>query len=174
MKKRRTLIIALLLIAALALGIGYANLTSTLLIDGAARANPNQDNMSVVFTGDVTTTDSKLATGSINTTKKTEASIDAVGFTLAGETATVTYTIKNEGKYIADVASEVTEPKHSDNEEYFHITTQIGKATLNPNEETTVTVTVTLKNTPIEMKDATIKVTITATAKVTPAATAAT
>lgn len=42
MKKRRTMIIALLLVAALALGIGYANVEGRLLINGkvAAKAQP--------------------------------------------------------------------------------------------------------------------------------------
>ena len=39
MKKRRTLIIALLLVAALALGIGYAGFTSQLSVDGEAILN---------------------------------------------------------------------------------------------------------------------------------------
>ena len=49
MKKRRTLIISLLLIAALALGIGYAALTTELNVTGSVTNQPHPIN--VVYTG---------------------------------------------------------------------------------------------------------------------------
>ena len=49
MKKRRTLIISLLLIAALALGIGYAALSTELTVTGSVTNQPHPIN--VVYTG---------------------------------------------------------------------------------------------------------------------------
>ena len=40
MKKRRTLIISLLLVAALALGVGYATITRDLSVQGTAKSTP--------------------------------------------------------------------------------------------------------------------------------------
>ena len=49
MKKRRTLIIAILLVAALALGIGYAALSTELTVTGSVTNQPHPIN--VVYTG---------------------------------------------------------------------------------------------------------------------------
>ena len=54
MKKRRTLIIALLLVAALALGIGYAAFSSEMLVNGEADLNATASE--VKFTRAATTT----------------------------------------------------------------------------------------------------------------------
>lgn len=52
MKKRRTLIISLLLVAALALGIGYAALSTELTVTGSVTNQPHPIN--VVYTGENT------------------------------------------------------------------------------------------------------------------------
>ena len=50
MKKRRTLIITALLIAALALGIGYAALSRELVIGSEANLAPDENDFDIVFT----------------------------------------------------------------------------------------------------------------------------
>ena len=181
MKKRRTLIISLLLIAALALGVGYAVNATHLYIDGTARVTPDQNNLKVVFDSTVnpTSTAPTLATGALNSTNKTEATIDAVGFTTGGQTATVTYTIKNEGVYDAVMDIATTLPIHA-GDEAFHVTSELvdhnstalstdtsGKYIIKAGQSIQAQVTVTLTETPIDMKEATIKITITANALTT-------
>ena len=53
MKKRRTLIISLLLVAALALGIGYAGFTSELMINGDAVMNSTTTSQVVIESVDI-------------------------------------------------------------------------------------------------------------------------
>ena len=49
MKKRRTLIIAMLLVASMALGIGYAAISQNLYINGTGDLTPNSNLFAVVF-----------------------------------------------------------------------------------------------------------------------------
>ena len=168
MKKRRTLIISLLLIAALALGIGYALEATYLHIDGIARVTPDQNNLKVEFTNatpDASAGGTHYVTGALGS-KTTEATIDATGFTTKCQSGTVTYTIQNNGAYIANVSVDAVIPTHAA-DEAFHVEVNLPDdtdnddvVTLNPGESTTVEVTVTLKVSPLEEKEATIKVTL--------------
>ena len=93
MKKRRNLIIALLLVAALCLGIGYATLSRELIISSTANLAPNDSDFDIVFTN-AHTEDEKLATASI-TGNGTTANYTILGLSGANDHVTLTFTITN-------------------------------------------------------------------------------
>jgi hypothetical protein len=145
MKKRRTLIISLLLVAALCLGIGYAALSDVLDIQGTAEISAgiaeeafNQD---VYFSA---ANPGKGATASINTDNNDKATFTATGFTQVGDIVSVTYTIKNESEhYAANVTPKLLQ---NSNEAYFKITSDWASSmqTINANSEKTITIYVEL------------------------------
>ena len=104
MKKRRTLIISLLLVAAIALGIGYASHTADITIGGMVNVDPNPTDFSVVFVSDsATTSDQNLGTATITTTNTANFSIGKVEgatdwMSASGDTVTFTYDIINQSK----------------------------------------------------------------------------
>ena len=151
MKKRRTIVIAFLLIAALALGIGYAALTDVLDITGKADINASAAeeafNEDVYFTAAVANEASTGNTASVNTQDNDKASFTAVNLKGKGDKATFTFTIKNAG----DVEATVTPAISSNTQaEYFSISSDwAGQAkTLAAGQEITYTVTVELLKTP--------------------------
>ena len=96
MKKRRTLVISLLLIAALALGIGYAALSRELMITSAANLSPDQNDFDIVFT-DATVLndpDNLLATASVTGTGTT-ANYTITGLSKQNDSVTIEFTVKN-------------------------------------------------------------------------------
>lgn len=98
MKKRRTLIIAALLVAVLALGIGYAALSRELVIGSEANLAPNADDFDIVFTSaniDDTTLGSASLTGTLVDGGSTAAHYTLTGLSKAGEKAVMTFTITN-------------------------------------------------------------------------------
>lgn len=143
MKKRRSIIIALLLIAALALGIGYAAVTDTLTITGNANVKPHQDNLNVIFTQ---IKDQNKCTAAIQT-DKTVASFTTTQLEVGGDTATATFVVTNQSaEYKATIAAPTI--TITSGGEYFDITTDFGDETrtLNAVDGTTeFTVTVKLK-----------------------------
>ena len=107
MKKRRTLIVSLLLIAALALGIGYAGVSTQLKIIG--NASSDQQAIDVVFTaGSIKTTSSEDDTVEANILANSDAkwTADTIevkpvvkGLTHKDDSITFTYTITNKNDY---------------------------------------------------------------------------
>lgn len=107
MKKRRTLVISLLLIAALALGIGYAGVSTQLKIIGTASSD--QQAIDVVFTaGKIKTALSDDNDVKANILAKSDAAFTAEtievkpvvkGLTHKGDSITFTYTISNNNDY---------------------------------------------------------------------------
>ena len=103
MKKRRTLIISLLLIAAMALGIGYAGFSVNMVVNGDAKMNAIESQ--VVFESATLTSATKLSDGQtvanelITLNKGGEntnaLSIKLAGFKNVGDKAVVTVTIYN-------------------------------------------------------------------------------
>ena len=109
MKKRRTLIISLLLVAALALGVGYATITRDLSVQGTAKSTPADIN--VVFTtgtaivsADSPTNDTAreaaiVAASSVGSTGDKVISFNAFGLTNPGESVTAVFHVINNNSY---------------------------------------------------------------------------
>lgn len=145
MKKRRTLIIPLLLVAALTLGIGYAALSDVLDIQGTAEISAgiaeeafNQD---VYFSAVAPGTG---ITASINPDNNDKATFTATGFSQVGDKVTVTYTIKNDSEhYAANVTPKLLQ---NSNETYFKLTSDWASTmqTIAAGGEKTITITVEL------------------------------
>lgn len=153
MKRRRTLITSLLLVAALALGIGYAALTDVLDINGTADVNQSAAeesfNEDVYFSNAVAKDAGNVA--SVDANDNDMASFTASNLKGAGDTAIFTFTITNDG----DVDAVVTPSLASDgntNVEYFSIVSDWNAQpkTLKAGESLEYTVTVTLLKTPTE------------------------
>ncbi len=97
MKKRRTLIVGLLLVAALALGIGYAGFTSELSIGGEAILGGVSESQVVIKSIEIKDGESSgnhiVANVSGEETKA--ATVDVTGFKEKGEFALLTVTVEN-------------------------------------------------------------------------------
>ena len=94
MKKRRTLIIALLLIAALTLGIGYAAFSSRMAINGEAIL-PGVQVSEVVFVDATKTAGDDHVTAQVSGQNSNSLTVNVSGFQHVDDTITVTATIKN-------------------------------------------------------------------------------
>ena len=147
--KKRTGIIGVL-VAILALGIGYAVVSAvTLTINGSGSITADQANFKVHYTGDVTVTKSVASittTASHNDQQTGQFTVSDL--TKAGDSVTFTYTIVNDSEGITAnlAASSVTT---NSNSEYFTVTTSRDASTLAPGASTTETVTVTVAKTPV-------------------------
>lgn len=97
MKKRRTLIIALLLVAALALGIGYAGFTSELSIGGEAIQNGISESQVVItkIVRESASADYITVTAECGESGVKNASVDVTGFKEPNEEAVLTVTVSN-------------------------------------------------------------------------------
>lgn len=93
MKQRRTLIIALLLVAALALGIGYAALSRDLQINGSANLQGNNDDFQIYFTEGSADSDAATVTANEGTTT---ASYVIDGLSEVGDTVEITFEVLND------------------------------------------------------------------------------
>ena len=153
MKKRRTLIISMLLIAALCLGIGYAALTDTLDINGTV--DVNQTAAEEAFDVEVYFSAAK-ANQDGNSASVVIEDPDMANFTITSlkgkdDFATFTFTIYN----ASDVDAVVTPTLASDgntNAEYFSIISDWNAQpkTIKAGETMDYTVTITLLKTPTE------------------------
>ena len=85
MKRRRTLIISLLLVAAIALGVGYAATTGSIKINGDVSNQPHALNLSFVEEGATATQKTEIV----------EAQLDGVAATTESSVAIVNDTITN-------------------------------------------------------------------------------
>ena len=145
MKTTNKVIIASMLVAIMLIGVGYALIQNiTLNITGSATANPNDANFGVKFAETTEVSDASKVTAAI--TNDTNATINVVGLTSAGETVTATYTVQNTS---TDLSADLSVETTNDNTEYFEITSQLGKTSIVAGEATTLTVTVELLKTPI-------------------------
>ena len=152
--KKRTYTIVAILLAVVALGIGYAAVSTLLTIDGSATALAS-DGIKLSFTG--TPTNSGTESGNsaaINGSDPTKATCTVV-LKNVGDSATCTYTVTNSttdtsigAKHLAIsvyVDSSFNTAWSESSSQYFTITSGIGATTLANPGSTTATVTVTLK-----------------------------
>ncbi len=167
MKKRRTLIVSLLLVAALALGIGYAALTDILDIQGTAEVHQDAAeevfNIDVYFAADGITVDEGKATASVNPDNNDKASFTITGLADKDSTVSVTYTINNDSELDAVVTPKLLQ---NSNDEYFDISSDWNSTaqTITAKSSKTITVTVKLLKVPTETISASFNIELTATA----------
>lgn len=123
--------------------------SNNLTVTGDATATADQKNFSVIFTDKTATATKGTATATINSTDATKATLIVSGFTQAEDTATAVYTVKNASPdLVAQLSAKVTEK--TTNSDYFQITTSVKDASIGPNNNTELTVTVKLLKTPVD------------------------
>jgi len=152
MRERRVFMLLGIVLAVLALGIAYAAVSRELEITGNATGNFDPANFQVKFSkvSEVTGTNGVNTTGStatIDSTDPTKGTFSFNGFTTKGQTQSATWTISNEndaGLYAHIEMNTDTEI----NKEHFKATCNLADDVLDPNETTTVTVTVECIKTP--------------------------
>ena len=144
MKKRRTLIISLLLVAALCLGIGYAGVSTILSVNGTAKSDV-QD-IDVVFSAAAvtdSTNDSIKNATEFGNTGNTDIFFHAYGLKNANDSVTATFTIVNNNDYAVTLA----EPEIVSATTLFKVDVgTLSKTELQPDETATFTIKVTLEN----------------------------
>lgn len=153
MKNRKTVVVAFLLVAAMMLGVGYATLTDTLVINGTA--DISVEDAQSAFNDDIYFSDA--VANDLGNIAEIGTDVDMASFTAsnlkgAGDKATFTFTIKNAGDLDADITPSLASNDHEAN---FNIYSDwrdgnnaIITKTLEAGETITYTVTVVLKNTP--------------------------
>ena len=167
MKKRKSVVVAFLLVAALLLGVGYAALTDTLTIAGQANVTTGKAeeelNLDVYFDKDQAKAFSTTGTSGIADTASVLADPDRASFTvnslaLANEIATFTFVVVNDGNHeatlstpsitIRDLIADGTDVE-TDNDGVFEVDTSwdnpILEAATDAEHPGTATLTVTVK-----------------------------
>ena len=139
MKKRRNLIISLLLIAAMVVGIGYANLARELSVSSSAQIAVNQNNFAVFFKNgsgeygidtahtllkDESVTGDAIATTTVDASR-TSATYRILGLTNKGDYVTLRYLVTNE---TTDINAQLTRISSTAGQLY------IGEGTANPGD----------------------------------------
>ena len=138
----------IVLLAIILVAVGYAAITNvTLNINGTAKSEVSQANFVVEFTGTPSTGGKGTITATINENKKTEGTIEVSGLSAKGDTATATYTVKNNSQ---DLSADLTAEATSSNSDYFEVISKLDKTTLKAKEETSLTITIKLLKTPID------------------------
>lgn len=176
MRRNKTYITMMLLVAVVMLGIGYAAIAAiNLQVNGSASAEGNTENFKVKFIteADVTPTaavnipDATVTDYVTNVTADNlTATFTVANFDTAGQTATMTYTIRNESEGI-NAALAVGTIKYNTTEnsnDYFNVTAALDNTVIAPEGTAILTVTVALTKTPIDtVGPVTITIPVTAT-----------
>lgn len=166
MKKNKTILAIVLLIAILLLGIGYAAISGyTLNIGGTANATANTDNFIVKFTSATMGDNCDKAEIVASDANARTATMEVSGLKTAGDEATAIFVVTNESPDLNAKLSVTTQEMTGTDSDYFDVKATIADNTTSmaPTGTRTVTVTVTLKETIIEDKTATINVVLNAT-----------
>jgi len=186
MKRRKNSKIMLgLLIAVIALGVGYAAISGVnLLINGSASITANGDfkvrfvkplssetaidnpvdNAITISGHNADESAMDVSEMSASVTDDTHATFAVGALDTVGEYVDFTYTVVNESDEGIDAALSLEVADENDLADYFEITKSVGKNKIAPNETTTVTVTVKLIGQPkVNDAEATFKITLTAT-----------
>ena len=154
MKNRKTIVVAFMLCAVMLLGVGYAALTDVLDITGSVDVNQSAAeeafNEDIYFSAAVANGIGTPNTASVNADNKDKASFTVNSLKGAGDTATFTFTIVNDGDLDAKVTPAFNASLGNTNPDYFDIESDWDGATkdLVAGGSLTYTLTVTLKETP--------------------------
>jgi type II secretory pathway pseudopilin PulG len=174
MKKRRSILVALMLVAVMCIGIGYAAVSTVLNITGTATVTKDQAQAAFaenIYFKDVTHQDGNASTD-IHTTlvadkKKITFSVNSLSS--VGDSQSFTATIANKGTL--DATIKVTASSVNTSAEYFEIITDWGTDTktlakaVNGTTPTTITIKVTirLKAAPTDLINGDFSLALTAT-----------
>ena len=159
MKKTNKMILAIMILAILLLGVGYASIQNiTLNITGTATAEPSQYNSEAVFLEEPIVSDENYITAVI--IDETTAQINVSGLTEKGQNVSAIYTVQNTSE---DSAVDLSASATNDNVEYFSVSSELEKTTLDVGETTSLTITAELIETPTENVNSTIEVQLTST-----------
>ena len=148
MRNTNRVVGGVVLLAVILVAIAYAAITNvTLNINGTSKSQANQTNFVVEFIGEPTTGGKGTTTATINTSKRTEGTVNVEGLTAKGDTATATFTVQNSSQ---DLSADLTAKATSSNQSYFEVICKLEDTTLKAGATTKLTVTVELLKTPID------------------------
>lgn len=152
--KRRTYTIVAILLAVVALGIGYAAVSTLMSINGTATALQS-DGVKLEFTGTPTNSGSQSGNAASIDSNDSSKGVCTVVLKNMNESATCTFTVQNTTTDTSISAKDLAISVYEDSgyatawsassSTYFTITSAIGSTTLANGATTTATVTVTLK-----------------------------
>lgn len=158
MKNRRITIVAFLLLAALTLGIGYAAVTTQLFIDGSATVTQeeanNEFNEDIYFSGVKNGSEYVASIGKDAglgyTASITPSNNDKATFTIEnmgnpGESVTITYRVKNDSAFKANITVNAASTTHTHGEIFEVACSAESGVIVEAGKEADVTVTVTRK-----------------------------
>lgn len=170
MNKQKRIILAVILVAVVLMGIGYAALTSvTLNVTGKATASASQDNFQVYFTGANTTTSTADNVTATVAAKEKTANVEITGLSKKGDKEYAILEIENADTSVDADSVEVTASGTDNN--VIAITVEMctadgtvvtGTNAVAAGTKTYVKVTAEVIKTPSENSEATITATITA------------
>ena len=152
------IITAIVIVAVILIGVGYAAIERiTLEIEGSLAATATQGNFTVKFTN------ASPAEGNVvaKVTDDLSGTLNVSGLTAKGETATATFTIQNTS---GDLSANLAATSTNENTEYFKVSTSLSAPSIAKTETATLTVTVELIKTPIDANETdTVGISVTAT-----------
>ena len=172
MKNRKRVVVSFLLVACMLIGVGYALVTDVLEINGSTTVNQSaaedafdndvyfSDAVAVLAPGQSTTTN----TASIETGNNDSALFTVNSLQGAGDSASFTFTVTNDGDLDALVTPSLAAQGNS-TPEYFSITSDWAgqPRTIAAGQSATYTVTVTLIKTPTSTVHGSFHILLTAT-----------
>lgn len=151
MKNRRTLIISLLLIAALCVGIGYAGFSSRMAVNGEAIL-PGVQESEVVFVDATKTAGNDNITMTVKGQDSNSLTVNVTGFQFVGESITVEATIENPHAFDVAISTPVVKfvekaGTQVDTSDYFDVEVIDAPTTIGPatDADTPATETLTFK-----------------------------
>ena len=144
MTETKKIISAIVIVAVILIGVGYAAINQiTVEINGALSATTSNENFKVKLT-DAKATDSRVEA---SVTSDLVGVLNVSGLSAKGESVTATYTIQNASD---DLSANLTSAASWNNKEYFNVTTSLSTANIAKSATATLTVTVELIKTPID------------------------
>ena len=143
MKNRRIVVVALMLVAVICVGVGYAALNDTINFTGKVSYTPD---FQIVW-GTVTDPEGILTDSDGTDTDTFTVSMDTTAWTV-GQTKTFTITVKNNSRYDAENVAVKALTQTAVEGNYTVTANVTGSTDIAVNGTTTVTVTVTMNSYP--------------------------